>query len=159
MQVDDVVTTRQELAFVRRHGFVLQSGRGPVPNLADFVAGKPIRGGWWSHPQGRKIFAVIQFVCSCPDILVCKLVDGKVTYVHRRIWPALVRLETRFARSQLAKVWDEHMPSGRHRARRLPFPKWVPEEVMRAAANLTVAKAEASLPLGIRSDGSRIKTG
>ena len=44
-----VVTPRGALAFVRRHGIVPQSTRGPVPNLADAMAGGPIRGNWWGH--------------------------------------------------------------------------------------------------------------
>src|SRR4030095_7234834 len=32
---------------VREQGIVLQSARGPVPNLAEYVAGEPIRGSWW----------------------------------------------------------------------------------------------------------------
>src|SRR4051794_2330166 len=32
---------------------VLQSARGPVPNLAECVAGEPIRGSWRGHPCRR----------------------------------------------------------------------------------------------------------
>ena len=34
------------IAFVRKHGVVLASAKGPVPNLADAVAGEKIRGSW-----------------------------------------------------------------------------------------------------------------
>jgi hypothetical protein len=79
------------------------------------------------------------------DVLVCKLVDGKVTYVHRRLWPALVKLASRFPRKNLAKVWTEHTKSGAHRARSLPFPTWVPETTQRAAARISIAEAERLL--------------
>src|SRR6266511_3789241 len=39
------------LAFVRRHGVVLEGARGPVPNLAEAVATGPIRGSWWGHAK------------------------------------------------------------------------------------------------------------
>jgi hypothetical protein len=78
-------------------------------------------------------------------VLVCKLVDGKITYVHRRLWPALVRLARRFDAARLARVWDEHTESGAHRAMREPFPRWVPPEVMKEAGALTEAAAEKVL--------------
>jgi hypothetical protein len=152
-------TAEQALAFVERHGVVLQSARGPVPSLADAIAGEAIRGGWWSHPAGKRIFDVLQIVDGSPDVLVCKLVDAKVTYVHRRQWPALVRLEARFGRSRLARVREEHTSKGSHRTRRLAFPKWVPPEVLRAAASLTTEQAESSLPPGLLDAGRGNKGG
>ena len=83
------------------------------------------------------------------DVLVCRLVEGKVTYVHRRLWPALVRLASRLGKARLARVWSEHTASGAHRNRRVPFPKWVPADVARAAARLT--EAEAGRRLGALS--------
>jgi len=140
-----LMSPRQALRFVRKHGVVLQAARGPVPSLAEAVAGERIRGSWWGHPKGQEIFLAAEAVCDCPDVLVCKLVEGKVTYVHRRLWPALVKLASRFSRTGLAKVWSEHTASGAHRARRLAFPAWVPEDVARDAETLPLAEAEASL--------------
>ena len=64
------VTTRQALAFVRKHGVVLEAARGPVPSLADAVAGRPIRGGWWAHPKGPLIFAITRAVRDSDHVLV-----------------------------------------------------------------------------------------
>lgn len=139
------MTPEEGLAFVKRHGVVLQAARGPVPSLAEAIAGGPIRGSWWGHPKGHEIFRVAEAVSENPDILVCKLIDGKVTYVHRRLWPALVRLAPRFRKAQLAKTWNEHTPTGAHRSRRVAFPQWVPSDVKKEAASLTVAEAEALL--------------
>lgn len=134
------------VAFVEQHGIVLQAARGPVPSLAEAIAGGPIRGSWWGHPKGREIFRASALVSSSPDVLVCKLVDGKITYVHRRMWPALVKLSSRFQKERLARVWDEHTARGAHRARSEPFPKWVPPAVRAQAAALSVAEAERELP-------------
>ena len=139
------MSPRQALAFVKRHGVVLQAARGPVPSLAEAVAGGPIRGSWWGHPKGREIFQAAEVVCESPTVLVCKLVDGKVTYVHRRLWPALVRLAPRFSREQLSRVWNEHTASGAHRARSEAFPRWVPSEVIKLAGALSVTEAERIL--------------
>lgn len=139
------MTPSQALAFVARHGVVLQAARGPVPSLAEKIAGEPIRGSWWGHPKGKEIFRLAEAVSESPDVLVCTLVDGKVTYVHRRLWPALVRLASRFPKAQLAKTWNEHTATGAHRSRRVPFPGWVPSEVKEQAARLSVAEAEKAL--------------
>lgn len=139
------VSPRQALAFVETHGVVLQAARGPVPSLAEAVAGEPIRGSWWGHPKGQEIFRLAEAICDSPDVLVCKLVDGKITYVHRRLWPALVKLASRFRAADLAKVWDEHTASGAHQSRRLEFPEWVPADIARSAERLSASEAEALL--------------
>ena len=139
------MSPKDALGFVERHGVVLQAAKGPVPSLAEAIAGGPIRGSWWGHPKGHEIFSAAQALCEHPDVLVCKLVDGKVTYVHRRLWPALVKLASRFRKAQLARVWNEHTPSGQHRSRRQAFPGWVPRNVMKEARTLPLAEAEASL--------------
>ena len=139
------MTPKQGLAFVKRHGIVLQAARGPVPSLAEAIAGGPIRGSWWGHPKGHDIFRVAEAVSDSDDVLVCKLVEGKVTYVHRRLWPALVKLGSRFAKSRLAKVWNEHTRTGAHRARQTAFPGWVPKQILLEAERLSVAEAERIL--------------
>lgn len=139
------MTGKQALAFVKRHGIVLQAARGPLPSLAEAIAGGPIRGSWWGHPKSHEIFAAAGAICDSDDVLVCKLVDGKITYVHRRLWPALVKLAARFEKSQLAKVWNEHTASGAHRARQQAFPAWVPAEIMKEAVTLSQAEAEELL--------------
>jgi len=139
------MTVKGAIAFVERHGIVLQSARGPVPNLAEAMAGGPIRGSWWGHPKGREIFRASEILSSSPDVLVCKLMAGKITYVHRRLWPALVKLSSRFQKQQLARVWNEHTTGGTHRARSQPFPKWVPAGVLSQAARLSVSEAEREL--------------
>ena len=133
---------KEALAFVERHGIVLQAARGPIPNLAEAIAGGTIRGSWWGHPKGKEIFRAVRAICESPDVLVCRLVEGKITYVHRRLWPALIKLACRFRKEQLTKVWDEHTPSGVHRSGRERFPNWVPTEVMKEAKALSVAEAE-----------------
>jgi hypothetical protein len=130
------------VAFVKRHGIVLQAARGPVPSLAEAIAGGPIRGSWWGHPKGHEIFRVAQAICESPEVLVCKFVEGKVTYIHCRLWPALVKLASHFRKDQLAKVWDEHTKTGAHRLRRMPFPKWVPDDIAGEAEKLSLSEAK-----------------
>jgi hypothetical protein len=139
------MSPKEGLAFVKQHGVVLQAARGPVPSLAEAIAGGPIRGSWWGHPMGREIFRVAEAICASPEVLVCKFVEGKVTYIHCRLWPALVKLAARFRKEQLAKVWNEHTRSGAHRSRSTAFPAWVPGDVVKQAEQLSVAEAEEIL--------------
>jgi hypothetical protein len=141
----NALTPAQALAFVETHGIVLQSARGPVPSFAEFVAGERIRGSWWGHPRGREIFRLAEAVVDSGEVLVCRLVDGKVTYVHRRLWPALARLSGRFPAAALARVWSEHTATGAHARRKQPFPEWVPSEDLRRAAALREDEAEDAL--------------
>lgn len=139
------MSPKEAIRFVKRHGVVLQAARGPVPSLAEAIAGGPIRGSWWGHPKGRIIFQATQAICESPEFLVCKLIGGKITYVHRRLWPALVKLAPRFRKEQLAKVWDEHTASGAHVSRQMAFPEWVPNDVMQEAEAMSAAEAEQVL--------------
>src|SRR5207249_10717922 len=136
---------KEALAFVERHGIVLQAARGPVPNLAEAVAGGPIRGSWWGHARGHEIFWLTRAVRDSGDVLVCRLVGGKITYVHRRLWPAVVRLARTFVRKDLAALREAHRPRGRHQLRVVPFPRWVPSKVQRQARHLSETEAQAAL--------------
>jgi hypothetical protein len=137
------VTPEGALEFVRKHGVVLASAKGPAPRLTEAIAGAPIKGSWWAHPQRRRIFRVLEAVTRADDVLACRLLEGKVTLVHRRLWPALVRLEKRFPRERLAKVHDEHTPSGKHVNRVVAFPQWVPAEVTAQARAMSEEDALA----------------
>lgn len=139
------------IEFIQKHGIVLESARGPVPSLAEFIAGEPIRGSWWSHPKGREIFAATRAVRDSDDVLVCRLVQGKVTFVHRRSWPALVRAASRFPADRLSRVREVHTPSGRHATEEVPFPDWVPSSVRTDARNLAEEAAVAELGVWIET--------
>jgi len=139
------MNTTGALAFVRRHGLVLERARGPVPNLAEAIAGARIRGSWWGHPKAQKIFSLTRAVRGSRDVLVCRLVRHKVTYVHRRLWPALVRLARYLEREDLAALKEVHTARGEHEMRVLAFPGWVPPDVRRRARGITEAQATAAL--------------
>ena len=139
------MTAAEAMAFVREKGAVLVSGKGAVPRLTEVIVGEPIKGSWWAHPKSHQIFAILQAVTDSKEVLVCRLVDGKVTLVHRRLWPALVRVAGRFRPDQIAQVREEHMPSGRHATRVVAFPKWVPAEVKEEAKSISEPEALAAL--------------
>jgi hypothetical protein len=140
------MTGDEAVAFVQEHGVVLASARGAVPRLTEAIVDEPIKGSWWAHPQSHQIFAILQAVSASENILVCRLVDGKVTLVHRRLWPALVRVAERFSPDQLAQVREEHTLSGHHVSREVRFPQWVPAKVKEEAER--IGEQEALIALG-----------
>jgi hypothetical protein len=151
------VNTRQALAFVEEHGVVLMAARGPVPSLAEAIAGAPFRGSWWGHPRGQQMFRVFDAVSGTRDVLVCRLVGGRITFVHRRLWPALVRLGGRLPKSGLAAVRQEHTASGAHRTVVTPFPRWAPKEVRERARRLDLEEAAALLGADLLATLTRAK--
>ena len=140
------MTPKQGVAFVATHGVVLESAQGPVPSLAAAIAGEPLHGSYWAHPKANDIFLCSRFIRKSADVLVCRLVGGKVTYVHRRLWPALVRLAGRFDADRLAAIHEVHTPSGKHEVHTIAYPDWVTEDVRRAAEELTEQEAASQLP-------------
>jgi hypothetical protein len=139
------MSPQEALAYVEHHGVVLASARGPLPSVAEAVAGEPVAGRWWSHPRAHAIFAALSAVHDDPDVLACRLVRGKLTFVHRRLWPALARMAPSLDPKRVAAVREEHTASGRHRAVETPFPEWVPPDVAEAAAALDEAEARRLL--------------
>src|SRR3989454_12045473 len=132
-----VMKANQAVAWIKKCGIAVESARAGVPSLAHVVAGEPIRGSWWAHSKGKEIFRLSRVIRRSPDVLVCRLVDGKITYVHRRLWPALVSLAGRISKQRLAALKEVHTPSGKHKLLGTPLPIWVPSEIQRAAQKLT----------------------
>lgn len=87
----------------------------------------------------------LQAVADSGEILVCRLVEGKVTLVHRRLWPALARAANRFPANRIGQVREEHTPAGYHTTREVPFPKWVPLEVKELAEGIGDEQALTAL--------------
>jgi hypothetical protein len=77
------------LQALERHGLLLQQDQR-LPSLVGIIVGGPLRGSWWGHPDGSLVYRTMQALEDHPDLLETKLLAGKVTYVHRRLWPALV---------------------------------------------------------------------
>ena len=146
------MTAHQALAFIHERGVVLESAQGIGPSLAEVIAGEPVRGRWWSHPKGREIFAVTRAIRDSDEILVCRLIKGKITFVHRRMWPALVRVSSRFPASRLSRIREVHTKSGRHVIEEVPFPEWVPSNVHVAAGSLSEEAALAEFASWVDSE-------
>ena len=80
---------RQAVEALERTG-LLYMHDARKPSLTALVAGGPIKGSWWGHPAGRRIFQVASALEDGAFVLFVPLLSAKVTLVHRRLWPALV---------------------------------------------------------------------
>jgi hypothetical protein len=79
------------LEVLEREGLLLLQDPA-LPSLAALVAGGPVRGSWWGHPRGGEIFLAARALQEHRDATAAKLVSGKITFVHRRLWPQLVAM-------------------------------------------------------------------
>lgn len=83
--------TRTPLAELEARRLLLVSD-AKLPSLASMVAGGPIHGSWWAHPASHEIYRALGELSRRPDVLVVKLIEGKNTLVHRRVWAELVAI-------------------------------------------------------------------
>lgn len=95
---------------LERWGLLLESDSTLV-SVVTLVAGGPVRGSWWGHPKGQEIFQVSRELVRHDDNVLCKLLSGKLTFVHRRLWPALITVGREGADWQL-----DRLPRGTPRA-------------------------------------------
>jgi hypothetical protein len=63
-----------------------------LPSVVSLVAGRPIKGGWWGHPSGGAIYAESNRLADRADVVIVKLLSGKVTFVSKSLWPQLLAI-------------------------------------------------------------------
>jgi hypothetical protein len=88
---------------LRATGLLLKQDR-TLPSVVGILTGESLRSSWWSHPKGRLIFAVLAELDDRPDVLFTKLLGGKVTLVHRRLWAPLATVGLAREPWQLARL-------------------------------------------------------
>ena len=64
------------------------------PSVTGFVMGDSVRGSWWAHPQAHEKFRLSCQLRDYPDVLMVKLISGKITLVNRPLWPAVYAIGT-----------------------------------------------------------------
>lgn len=148
------MTPRDAITFIRRHGVVLEAAKGLEPSLAAKVTGGPIAGSWWGHSKGHEIYELTQTVHDSSAVLVCTLAKGRITYVHRRLWPAFVRLAKRFPAGALDKVREVHTATGRHQRQDIAFPDWVPATTAAASRSLSEREASSQIDMWLQRYGT-----
>ncbi len=94
---------KEARAALERAGLLLlQDAR--LPSLATLVAGGPVKGSWWGHPAGREIFRIASALDDDEDVVTAKLIAGKITFVHRRLFAALAAVGGERAAWQMQKL-------------------------------------------------------
>jgi len=99
VRVKELAEFQQIMEELQSSGLLLESD-SILPSVAGLVAHEPIRGSWWGHPRGHDIFRATEQLAAHPDVIACRLISGKVTYVHRSLWPAL------FAVAKSRETWQ-----------------------------------------------------
>jgi hypothetical protein len=80
-------------AAICKHGVLLETDRA-FPSLVALVAGGPVKGTWWAHHVANEIYMLGQRLKDHRDVLFIRLVTGKMTYVHRRLWGSIYAIGT-----------------------------------------------------------------
>jgi hypothetical protein len=60
--------------------------------VVSLIVGHPIAGGWWAHPSGGAIYVESNRLADRADVVIVKLLSGKVTFVSKRLWPQLLAI-------------------------------------------------------------------
>jgi len=76
---------------VDRYGVLPFSAPEGALSAIRVITGVTVRGSWWGHPAGHLIYWVAEGWDRATSVIAtAKLLGGKVTLVHSRLWPALV---------------------------------------------------------------------
>jgi hypothetical protein len=141
---------------LQRYGLLLLQDKS-LRSVAGIIAGEALSGSWWSHPRSHEIFACLETIEK--DAIPTRLIGGKVTFVHRRLWPALLAVATAGETWQkqglpanpsrrdlqerlLVHAEEVHTASGKHETRLVPWGRWAALADVKPAASPSDARQE-----------------
>jgi hypothetical protein len=87
MKIGDLLERLQEYD-------LLLSTDSKFPSVSGLVVGDVGGRSWWAHPLAKQMYGLSCALHDHPDVLMAKLISGKVTYIHRPLWPAIVAIGT-----------------------------------------------------------------
>jgi hypothetical protein len=117
---------------IAEHGLLLLQDK-KLANVVTFMTGERVKGSWWSHPRAHEIFNAVEALPE-DQVLETKLVGGKVTFVHRSLWPDLLAVATG------EREYQVHTTSGRHEKRYEPWDAWAKRMKVRATRDVAAAR-------------------
>lgn len=85
-------TLSEAVGLLAAERMLMLAPHAPLRSLVEEIGGRGTKGTWWAHAKGGLIFNISSDLSDHPDTLVVKLVAGKVTFVHRSLWPVLLRV-------------------------------------------------------------------
>ena len=97
---------------LEKHGVLMLQDK-KLPSVAGAIAGETLSGSWWSHPRAQEIFRCLGQLED--EALATRLIGGKVTLVHRRLWPELIAVGASKAPWQI-----DRLPAAARRLLRSP---------------------------------------
>src|SRR5829696_294437 len=74
---------------LEQYGLLLLQDK-KLPSVAGIIVGETLSRSWWSHPRAQEIFACLEKIED--EVLSTKLIARKVTFIHRRLWPAIAAI-------------------------------------------------------------------
>jgi len=77
--------------YLALHGLLMKAD-ALLPSVTTIVSGEPVKASWWAHPLAHTIFFALRDLADHPDVLLLKLVAGKDTFIHRKLWPEIVAI-------------------------------------------------------------------
>lgn len=79
------------------------------PNIVSKIVGEKIAGSWWGHPLANPIYNGLGWLEHNHNILIIKLLDGKVTYVHESLFPDIYSIVSEARDWQLKKLKPDEL--------------------------------------------------
>jgi hypothetical protein len=118
-----------------------------LPNVVTLLTGETLSGSWWSHSKSHLIFKVLTELEEHPDVLFVKLLNRKVTLVHRRLWPAWLAIVSKSEPWQVERglhmhTREVHTESGKHAIVAEPWAAWAKTAKVKALRSNAAAKRE-----------------
>ena len=117
---------------IAEHGLLLLQDK-QLSNVVTLMTGERLRGSWWSHPKANDIFRALRALPE-DQVLETKLVAGKVTFIHRRLWPDFLAIAAG------EREYEVHTESGRHEKRREPWSAWAKRMNVRPTRDVATAR-------------------
>jgi hypothetical protein len=65
-----------------------------LPSVVGIITGERLTTSWWNHPKAHEIFHCLAQLAEDANVLVSRLIGGKVTYIDRRLWAAFLAVAT-----------------------------------------------------------------
>ena len=88
-------TLEQVLRVLEEHRVILEQAKvDGVPSMLEAIIGERPAGSWWSHPDGKLVYRLAEAAYDSGQLLALRLIGGKVTWVHRSLWPQILRVVT-----------------------------------------------------------------
>ena len=78
---------------LRAAGMLLRQDK-VLPSVVGIITGERLTASWWDHPKAGEIFRCLGRLGDDSNVLVSRLIGGKVTYLERRLWPAFLAAAT-----------------------------------------------------------------